>query len=859
MKIKYSLIGLVAGFFQLLCAKGQNSAGSPGMLSPQVDNPQKEWCYLAKSTTVIGLPFQSDVTQITYDGALFTRYAELCFFWGRDEKPLMARQKTFLKGWIPVVQYDWTEAGMRYEIEYFSDYIDQKNSSPVVSFAKIKITNKSTQPSAAVWKAALRFNGQDHRFGSDPYSYSEKFSPEWNYDIKQNAVYRNGQLIYSFDPGASFQSVPGIVYGHPFAGKEYQISQRSECCLVRYQKPLKPNESVEWVFKMPLIPVTSANTSLMEKIEQASYQKHRSNIIQYWNGLLQNASQFSVPESRVENAFKAGIVHTLLATRSRNGKSYQTDGLPYSDFFLTSAPEMILLYLSAGMPQIPIQYIIPAAIAQQQENGLYFDRAVAHGKIIPAAQGHILYSIAMTILYTQDTSFAHSVYPSIIKGVDFLQRSIDSSQYGLLPPCYAFDNEMITGHYSGHNFIALMGLRYCIRVARLLNKKADEEKWTALARQYEQNILKAINASVQADGYVPTGLYKYLTGQQAREGFDEYQTDADWENMLLAYPTEILAPSDSRVSSTLNHIRKDYAEGVMTYRHGLYLHQYITSNMIQQYLAMGDNFTALKDFYHQLLHSGSTMECFENLVKPWADRQVAEDCPTPHAWGNSKQAVTLRNLLLLEMGGKNGMEMDKRELWLFHCMSPEWVGKGKKVQIKNARTEFGIINASFVGNDQGATVTFNSRFHTKPAYYRIRIPYFKKLIQFSSDAQVQKKEGDCIVLSTDATVLHLIWKDDSSAHLHTVENILKDYRASNRFKGVNEGKAVIEPGVPFLLPTERSNDFQPLSFELVKKTFVYEYNRIARGREVKGEKLQSVEAPIQLTAAERKKIFESSK
>ena len=41
------------------------------MLDPSSDDPDREWCYLAKSTTVIGIPFQPDVTQVTFDGHLY--------------------------------------------------------------------------------------------------------------------------------------------------------------------------------------------------------------------------------------------------------------------------------------------------------------------------------------------------------------------------------------------------------------------------------------------------------------------------------------------------------------------------------------------------------------------------------------------------------------------------------------------------------------------------------------------------------------------------------------------------------------------------------------------------------------------
>ena len=82
------------------------------MIDPSIDVPAKPWCYLAKSTTVIGVPHQSGytsgtpetaiytygaVTQVTYDGSLFTNNAELGFFYGKNDMPLMARQKTFYK------------------------------------------------------------------------------------------------------------------------------------------------------------------------------------------------------------------------------------------------------------------------------------------------------------------------------------------------------------------------------------------------------------------------------------------------------------------------------------------------------------------------------------------------------------------------------------------------------------------------------------------------------------------------------------------------------------------------------------------------------------------------------------------
>jgi len=52
-----------------------------------LDDPGKEWCFLLKSTTVIGVPFVPRPIQVTFDGAVFTGNAELCFFSTHKRNP----------------------------------------------------------------------------------------------------------------------------------------------------------------------------------------------------------------------------------------------------------------------------------------------------------------------------------------------------------------------------------------------------------------------------------------------------------------------------------------------------------------------------------------------------------------------------------------------------------------------------------------------------------------------------------------------------------------------------------------------------------------------------------------------------
>lgn len=84
--------------------------GAP-MFDPALDKPDLEWCYAGQSTTVIGMPFVPEPVQVTYDGAVYTRYGELAFFYCESLTPVMARTKTLKDGCIPVLEYEGMRRG----------------------------------------------------------------------------------------------------------------------------------------------------------------------------------------------------------------------------------------------------------------------------------------------------------------------------------------------------------------------------------------------------------------------------------------------------------------------------------------------------------------------------------------------------------------------------------------------------------------------------------------------------------------------------------------------------------------------------------------------------------------------------
>jgi len=416
----------------------------------------------------------------------------------------------------------------------------------------------------------------------------------------------------------------------------------------------------------------------------------------------------------------------------------------------------------------------------------------------------------------------------------------------------------VTGYHTCHNLFALLALRTSIRAARILGESDDAKAWIATEATYRQAIIEAINDIYDREGYVRSGLYDWKAGWvQGRKGWANEYPNQDWENNLLIYPTELLGPDDPRLVKTLSEIRRrKYREGVMSYRNGMHVHQYVTLNQAQQYLAIGDQRHALLDLYHVLLHNGSTHEGFENLVEPWTNRTPAANCPPPHAWAAAKTALFIRNMMVREYGGNLGINEDQRDLHLYSLISPDWVKPGHTVRITNMPTEMGEVSSRLFFMPDGAQLQVKVDFHGPPRYLALRIPYFVTLDSFTSDARKSFEKDRILYFTPDMTQATLRWSEIPNVHEKNYQSILEAYRSEFDFI-VKDGNYDPEHASrPFLKDDEEDYPAEPLSFDLVRRAFHKEYTRRYVEYRQAGGKPYLVEAPKLLSAAERSVEFD---
>ncbi len=798
---------------------GSALCGAEAMFDPALDRPDEEWCYAANSTTVIGLPFVPEPVQVTYDGAIYTRYAELAFFYGEALTPVMARGKTFRDGWIPVVEYEWADGAITYRLELLSAELPELGRNNLVQFAKMTLSNPSDTQQDGVVAAAMRGSAGHFRLGD----VREPVKPDTLFAMEDGVVTRDGKLIYTFSGHPERYAVPGAPCTGDYRARDHRLRNTTATGISVYRRQLAPGETFSVVLKMPRVPLSDVNE--VAAVNAADYDAQLQKTAAYWKGLF-GEFEFVIPEQRVNDSYRAALVHLMLASRVQDGQRRQGSGLPYDALFLNDYIDMLLAYDTAGLYQFA-EPNVDWLMRKQHPSGMFIDVHNRGDDKIVTSHGQGLFALAYHAIATQDKVYAEKVYPSIKKAAEFIIKDHRSEQHGLIRPSIPYDAPMLEGYHTCHNLFALLALRTSIHVADMLGKADDIEAWTQAEETYAAAIERAVDYTYKKEGYIRSGLYDWSAGtvQNNHKTPNDFPNQ-DWENNLLVYPTELLSPYDERVSTTLATIRaRKYREGVMTYRNGMHIHQYVTLNQANQYRAIGDQKHALLDLYHVLLHNGSTHEGFENLVIPWSNRTPAASCPPPHAWAAAKTALFIRNMMVCEYGGRAGMRPEERDLYLFSLVGPSWMEPGQQVIIKNAPTEMGRVSATLLFKQGGADLAITNDFHHPPRHIAFRVPYTVNLTSFTTNAELSRDKHGVLFLSPDVTRVTLNWTEKARIHDDTYQDILKAYRSEYSFVVKDGNYDPARADVPFLTNEERGYPAKPLSFNLVRKAFNQEYAR----------------------------------
>lgn len=777
MRNKATVAVLAAG-----CAVGLRAQ----MVSPSIDKPGEPFSYFSKPTDEIGMMYAAAATEVTPEGYLRTGYGELMFFSGPELEPVSVRIRTLEDGRLPIMHYQFARDGIVYRVTMFAATLSGKPEGPLVNLIRVEMKNQGTETTRAIFATGVRYDAPndtaqphgDNRFtrpveGKFPGDYRQpgvKFNPDWVYSFGADAFMRDGRMLYSFPAGYATRgwTLHGR-YNYPqdvSKPEELDVDPVVPVGIVRYSRLLQPAEEWTLDFKMPLAP--TADAAELKEIAQLGFKQAKAQTAAFWNGILNRGMQVELPERKATDTFYASLVYDLMAIDHIGPDYIQTvNKLHYHAFYLRDGADIVHDYDITGYPGIARECLDFFA-TKQLPNGNFLSQPQQYD-----GWGEAVWAYGQHYQITHDRAFAEWALPQIARAVVWLKQARAADPLHIIPASDVRDNENVPGHITGYNFLALSGLRVAIAMAKQTGHADLAANWQAEYDDYQRAFFKVLDERTAEDGgYIPPAL-------------DGQKGGYDWGNLLSVVPEPILDPHDPRVTATLKAVQAKYAEGIMTYADGEFLHHYLTIKNTMTEVIRGDQQRAMGEFYALLVHTSSTQAGFEFAIRPWGDRNF-EDNLAPHGWFAAEYRNLLRTMLVREDGD---------ELHLLSAVSPDWIGSGKTIAVRQAPTNFGTIAFTLdQPSDEEAVLRIDAAFTAAPRELVVHVPWFMDVDAATADGKTVEATQGTLAVPAGTKVVRLKWHRRADTPALSYESAVKNYEAeyARRYQVFMHGDAAAQ-------------------------------------------------------------------
>jgi hypothetical protein len=128
----------------------------------------------------------------------------------------------------------------------------------------------------------------------------------------------------------------------------------------------------------------------------------------------------------------------------------------------------------------------------------------------------------------------------------------------------------------------------------------------------------------------------------------------------------------------------------------------------------------------------------------------------------------LRNMLIREYN---------HDLYLFSAISPVWLQDGKRIEILNAPTSFGPVDASLLTSSEGLTIKLPSHLRVRPNRVIIRIPWFYQVDTAEVDGRRVQVTNSELLLSPDAQSVRIRGRIRARTPIISYDLAVRDYKS----------------------------------------------------------------------------------
>lgn len=761
----------------------QPATSASDVQDPAAEAIRKElsepFCYLRFPTDQLGFEGNPNACIVTHDGAFLSPYGQLSFYAGGPPslRPVSQRVKTLLEDCLPVILFGFDRDGLHYQFEAFATPADLDPRGNLITFVECTVSNPGQSARYGVLGANfgeitsdVNFNPATDWFKSQRGELKDKFAEQRNNPwhpkrFLDEAKFNAGKQEVSFEDGRMVQGGHMVFSAPPEGAKPGMPAYKSALkeAAVQYGFILAPDEKRSFRFKMPAVPVAISKPEAVRQVLEADHHEIRERTLAFWKDRLAKADHFAVDDPKVMATLKTSLVNDLIPREVSEGERvYQrVNRIQYNHFWIRDGSFFVRSYDMMGLHEVARETLNAFFVWKDGKPvGFYKPGAPqppdARLDVQEDYWGEVLWAVGAHYRTVKDKALLEEVYPLLGTHIDEFTAMCKADPRGLWPKAGPYDAEVLqNGHYTGHSFWALMGLRYAVYLAKEMGREDDARKWQKVHDDYEANFLKQLREiAAKSEGFIPPGMDDVMDGN-------------DWDNITAGlYPFEVLAKDDPLVRKTLETVREfNYLEGIIAYGNNAWTtkqhhkagtptprhmpHQYLTFSVSQGNTILGEQRKVIEDLYSILAHTGSTNSGFEFLHTPWTREPYGNFAP--HGWFHSCYMAQVRNLLVREEG---------TEVHLASALAPLWVRPGKQVKVTEAPTFFGSVSYVLDCREDGATLTLNNRWKEKgaPTAVLLHTPtWFLKNVSATVDGKAVAMVGDAVNLAPDVTKVELHW------------------------------------------------------------------------------------------------------
>jgi GH15 family glucan-1,4-alpha-glucosidase len=473
--------------------------------------------------------------------------------------------------------------------------------------------------------------------------------------------------------------------------------------MARYRLTIAPKstESVDVFIPM-------ANRTGKAILETLDYDTILTETIAQWRDRLDHRGlQIQVPDPKVQAAFQSNRSYLLVFD---DGDSITPGPFSYHYFWYRDAAYMVNALDRMGFHEESRQILLTYPQRSRKEGGFCSQKGEWD------SAGQAIWTLIEHYRFTRDADFLEKVYPSIQKGMHWIEKNLFSDKDPLLDGLHApgLSAEHFGGndYYYWDNFWSCAGLRDGIFAAESLGKTKDVHHYEAVLRKLQASIDRSLKEVERRIGkpIIPISPSPSRRMDSAAIG-----------SLSAVYPLRLLPLDDARFLNTL-----DYLETHCSHDGG---------------------------FFHDVVHSGygtylnlHMAECYtflRNKEKAWSHIRWMLDKATDtftwpeainpqnfggnmgdghHGWAAADFLIQIRNLLFFEE--------DQRLIFL-PAVPDSWFQPGKKILVDNGSTYFGSISFRVrMLNEGHAELESDFNFHRVPEQIEVCLPSFIQSLRF---------------------------------------------------------------------------------------------------------------------------------